>query len=98
MDLRFNQFTGTIPSEFGALTNLVVLALEGNPHLSGQMPEEVCQLASNWSLDSLSLDCTAVSCEHEACRGSDEEDEEVGEEGVCICVSDDEYNDDGAGN
>lgn len=79
-----------IPSELGDLTNLVVLALEGNPHMTGDMPGAICELASDWKLNTLSLDCEAVTCEAEACGVGDEA-------GVCMCPSDDyEYGDDDA--
>ena len=88
--MRYNQLTGTIPSEIGSLSNLSILALEGNQLLSGDMPGEICQLASDAKLDSLSIDCSAVSCVHEACS--------IGEEQVCICPSDYVYDDESGGN
>ena len=87
MDFRYNKLTGTIPSELGGLTNLAVLALDGNSDLSGTMPGEICVLASGGDLESLSLDCTAVSCENDACDLGDGEL-------ACICSSDDADDDD----
>ena len=91
IDLRYNELTGAIPAELGDLTNLMVLALEGNSNLSGEMPQEICQLAMDWKLDTLSLDCSAVSCGNDGC-GVEEDG------GVCVCPSDYSYgyDDDGA--
>jgi hypothetical protein len=85
---------GTVPSELGGLTNLVVLALEGNPELTGEMPGAICQLALEWKLSTLSVDCETVACKDTACLGGDTLTD------VCICAEehlnyDDEQGGDG---
>ena len=87
LDFRYNNLQGGVPSELGDLTNLVILAIEGNAQLMGDMPAEICQLMDNWKLNTLSIDCTAVSCASDACGG------EAG--GYCMCpvleVFDDDF-------
>lgn len=51
-----NQLSGTIPSEFGRLTQLQDLALH-NSHLTGSVPQEVCDLRSSYVLHKLNVDC-----------------------------------------
>jgi len=78
-----------VPSQLGGLANLLILALEGNSKLTGEMPGEICSLASNNKLNTLSLDCAAVQCSNAAC---------VGEAGsVCICPTEEESGGGGGG-
>ncbi|WVY90731.1 hypothetical protein V8G54_036245 [Vigna mungo] len=53
LDLSYNSFTGSIPSEFGNLKHLSVLYLQGNK-LSGEMPKE---LGACSGLTELMLQC-----------------------------------------
>ena len=55
------RITGTVPSEIGLLSNLVVLRLNGT-NLSGSVPREVCRLKQNGTLDRLEVDCSLVAC------------------------------------
>ena len=45
LNLRYNQLTGTIPTELGLLTYLQVLDLSGN-RLTGTIPEELASLTN----------------------------------------------------
>jgi hypothetical protein len=91
LDIRYNSITGAIPSELGGLTNLVVLALEGNPKLTGEMPGEICQLSLDWKLGTLSVDCENVGCRATACLGGDTQTE------VCLCMEEESNDDDDQG-
>jgi hypothetical protein len=51
-----NKITGQIPSEFGALRDLRILALE-DTNLSGAMPIEICLQQLDGALVTLSVDC-----------------------------------------
>jgi hypothetical protein len=54
-----NQFTGTVPNEWGQLTLLQDLEIEQN-NINGLIPESVCLLRVRNKLDGLSADC--VNC------------------------------------
>jgi len=41
-----NNLSGAIPSELGLLENLGVITLEGNPDMTGTVPDEVCDSSS----------------------------------------------------
>jgi Leucine-rich repeat (LRR) protein len=41
-----NNFTGNVPSEISRLTSLEALEINGNPYLTGSMPEEYCEVRS----------------------------------------------------
>jgi hypothetical protein len=61
--LYTNEITGTIPTEFGAWSNLLLFQLEGN-NVNGTMPEEICALVApaGGALTSLTADCDEVTC------------------------------------
>lgn len=86
LDFRYNDLRGAVPSELGDLTNLIVLAIEGNAQLSGDIPGSICQLMDNWKLNTLSIDCASLSCDSDACGGS------AG--GYCMCPVLEAFDDD----
>ena len=47
LDLRFNQFTGEVPSEIGNLINLNYLKLRSN-YFTGAIPMSICDLDIQW--------------------------------------------------
>jgi Leucine-rich repeat (LRR) protein len=53
-----NLFAGTIPDNFGLLTNLNALELHGNG-FTGSIAESICALA----LDILTADCNEITCD-----------------------------------
>ena len=50
-----NQFTGGVPAEWGALTNLMELEVQNNM-LTEQIPQAVCRLKFTFGLN-LEADC-----------------------------------------
>lgn len=50
------MFEGRVPPTLGQNRNLQVLTLHGN-RLTGQMPEEICELRENYNLEVLEADC-----------------------------------------
>jgi hypothetical protein len=54
-----NQFTGTVPNEWGQLSDLEFLEMQQN-NINGLIPESVCLLRVQKALDSLIADC--VNC------------------------------------
>lgn len=58
VELRLNDnfLTGTLPSQFGKLTKLESITLDGND-LSGSAPNEVCGLNYLGVLDTFAVDC-----------------------------------------
>ncbi|CAB9499025.1 LRR receptor-like serine threonine-protein kinase [Seminavis robusta] len=67
-----NSLSGSIPREFIALQDsLYTLKLEGNPLLSGTIPEDLCNITGTWissrwkrggGPEGLSFDCTGNLC------------------------------------
>jgi hypothetical protein len=57
MGLYDNQFTGTIPSGFSSMTDVLDLSLRGNVGISGSIPEELYTLTqlTNLELNEMSL-------------------------------------------
>ena len=74
LTLANNSLSGTVPLEFSALQHsLHTLDLQGNPLLSGTIPEALCDLnntcvPTTWDMFGcdmelgLSFDCTGVLC------------------------------------
>ncbi|CAB9508194.1 STYKc [Seminavis robusta] len=76
-----NSISGTVPFELSALRSILhTLTLEGNPLLSGTIPEAVCNIngtcvGNAWDecdmIQGLSLDCTSLLCGCECpCKNS----------------------------
>jgi hypothetical protein len=59
----YNQFTGTIPAEFGFLKHLETLRVSGNL-FHGDVPVQVCALTREHVLTNFMADCKSkVTCE-----------------------------------
>mmetsp|Transcript_6055 Transcript_6055/g.13515 ORF Transcript_6055/g.13515 Transcript_6055/m.13515 type:complete len:150 (+) Transcript_6055:757-1206(+) len=54
--LHVNQLSGAVPHELGRLEQLTSLRLEGN-HLSGLVPEAVCDLRTIYKLEVFRVNC-----------------------------------------
>ncbi|KAG5564269.1 hypothetical protein RHGRI_000463 [Rhododendron griersonianum] len=50
LDLSYNQFSGTIPTWIGSLSELTVLLLQNN-HFEGNIPKKLCHLSSLTLID-----------------------------------------------
>jgi hypothetical protein len=62
LDLSGNaDLTGYIPSEFERLVNLVSLKL-GGTSLTGEVPEDVCELLGKGVLEAIEVDCEQIEC------------------------------------
>ena len=55
LQMKKNDFTGTIPHQYGRLDELEQFTLEGN-QLTGEVPLEVCDLLKE-HLDQFVVDC-----------------------------------------
>eukprot|EP01082_Thalassiosira_pseudonana_P009804 g8704.t1 g8704 contig33:27352-28411(-) len=57
LELRGNDFSGTVSSSFGDIANLYVFRIEHNPMIVGTMPSSVCSLAVEAALTQLTSSC-----------------------------------------
>jgi hypothetical protein len=60
LQIHANDFTGTVAPEIGNFTRLAAFTLH-ETLISGEMPDEVCNLFSSGSLETLIADCDGVS-------------------------------------
>jgi hypothetical protein len=57
-----NQLTGTIPASLAKSTELRILNFHENPGLTGNVPEELCDLMLNGKLTTITIDCDLITC------------------------------------